>query len=93
MPLMESHPQLYRELMNRMKRIEGQMRGVQRLLDEGAECEEIVIQISAMRAALSRVGMKLVTCQLGSRMAEELQEGGSGKASTDELMETFLRLQ
>lgn len=68
------------------------MRGVQRLLDEGAECEDIVIQISAIRAALSRVGVKLVSCQLGTQMADEIQKGGSGRKSTDALMETFLRL-
>ncbi|MFZ5825506.1 MAG: metal-sensitive transcriptional regulator [Bacillota bacterium] len=75
-----------------MRRLEGQMRGVQRLLDEGAECEEIVIQISAIRAGLSRVGVKLVSCQLGAQMAQEIQKGGSGKKSTDALMQSFLKL-
>ena len=88
----ESDPKLYQELMRRMRRIEGQMRGVQRLLDEGAECEEIVIQISAIRAGLSRVGVKLVSCQLGVQMAQEIRKGGSGQKSTDALMQSFLKL-
>lgn len=75
-----------------MKRIEGQARGIQRLLDEGAECDLITVQISAMKAGLNRVGVKLISCQLSEKMADELKEGGSGKDATDEMMETFLRL-
>lgn len=92
MPLKDSDPRLHQELMQRMRRVEGQMRGVQRMLDEGAECEDIVIQISAIRAALSRVGVKLVTCQLGAQMADEIKDGRTGQKATDELMSTFMRL-
>lgn len=81
------------ELINRMKRIEGQARGVQRLLDEGADCDDIVIQISAMKAALDRVGVLLSACQLGQLMAQEIEAGGTGLESLDEMMPTFLRLR
>lgn len=90
--LKEQDPSLHRDLMNRMRRIEGQVRGVQRMLDQGAECDEIVVQIAAVRAALARAGMKLVTCQLGAQMSEELRKGGTGEGATAELMDTFLRL-
>jgi DNA-binding FrmR family transcriptional regulator len=42
-------------LVNRMKRLEGQARGVQRLLEERQHCEEILTQVSAMRSALQRI--------------------------------------
>lgn len=78
--------------MKRMKRIEGQARGIQRLLEEGADCEAVVTQLSAMRAALSRVAVKAAACQLGKTMAQELQKGGTGEASIEEMMDIFMRL-
>lgn len=92
MPLKETDPRLYEDLINRMKRIEGQARGIQRLLDEGADCDLITVQLSAMKAALNRVGVKLIACQLSEKMAGEIKDGGSGKEATAEMMETFLHL-
>ena len=54
-----------------MKRIEGQARGIQRMLEEKRECEEIVLQLAAMRAALSRVAMSLMGEHFRDCMAKE----------------------
>jgi len=45
------------EITNRLKRIEGQIRGLQRMLEEQRECEAILTQLMAARSALDRVGM------------------------------------
>jgi DNA-binding FrmR family transcriptional regulator len=45
------------EITNRLKRIEGQIRGLQRMVDEGRECEAILTQLMAARAALDQVGL------------------------------------
>jgi len=45
------------EITNRLKRIEGQVRGLQRMVGEGRECEAILTQLMAARAALDRVGL------------------------------------
>jgi DNA-binding FrmR family transcriptional regulator len=45
------------ELTNRLKRIEGQIRGLQRMVDEQRDCEAILTQLMAARAALDRVGL------------------------------------
>jgi DNA-binding FrmR family transcriptional regulator len=45
------------ELTNRLKRIEGQVRGLQRMVDEQRDCEAILTQLMAARAALDRVGL------------------------------------
>ena len=42
-----------RDLMNRLKRIEGQVRGLQRMLDEDAYCPDILVQASAVNSALN----------------------------------------
>ena len=43
----------YKDLMNRLSRIEGQVRGVRRMVEEGAYCPDILIQVSAVNAALN----------------------------------------
>ena len=45
------------EITNRLKRVEGQVRGLQRMVDEGRECEAILTQLMADRAALDQVGL------------------------------------
>lgn len=51
-------------LLNRLRRIEGQVRGLQRMIEEGRDCTEVVTQLSAVRAALDRAGQHLVASSL-----------------------------
>jgi DNA-binding FrmR family transcriptional regulator len=51
-------------VLKRLKRIEGQVRGLQRMLTEGRECHEIVTQLLAARSALDQVGLTLLNTQL-----------------------------
>ncbi len=51
-------------LVNRLRRIEGQSRGIARMLEEGRECAEIVQQVAAMRNAVDRLGYELVRSNL-----------------------------
>ena len=67
------------DVLKRLRRLEGQIRGVQRLVDEGAECREIVHQLAAAKAALDRVGFRLVSAGL--------RHCGTGGASADEAAE------
>jgi DNA-binding FrmR family transcriptional regulator len=45
------------EITNRLKRIEGQVRGLQRMIEEERDCEAVLTQLMAARAALDRVGL------------------------------------
>ena len=58
------------ELLNRARRIEGQARGIQRMILEGRDCAQIVQQISALRAAVDRLGYRLVADNLRACLAE-----------------------
>lgn len=49
------------DVIVRLRRIEGQVRGVQRMVEEGAECRDVVTQLAAVKAALDRVGFKLMS--------------------------------
>ncbi|HLO02705.1 MAG TPA: metal-sensitive transcriptional regulator [Symbiobacteriaceae bacterium] len=92
MAVRDQNPELYQDLQRRLKRIEGQARGLQRLLEEGVDCDQVVIQIAAMKAALSKVGVRLAACQLGNRMKEEINQGGDGTRALDESLEVFNKL-
>jgi len=70
------------QLKNRVKRIEGQLRGILRLMEEDKDCKEVITQLSAARTAIDRtigviVSSNLVECvrkadESGDRSAEEL---------------------
>ncbi|MDQ3352669.1 MAG: metal-sensitive transcriptional regulator, partial [Actinomycetota bacterium] len=50
--------------MNRLRRIDGQVRGIQQMLVDGRECRDVVTQISAASKALDQAGFKLVASGL-----------------------------
>jgi len=52
------------DLQKRLRRIEGQVRGIQAMLAEGRECSEVVTQIAAASKAMEQVGFKLVASGL-----------------------------
>jgi CsoR family transcriptional regulator, copper-sensing transcriptional repressor len=77
------------KVVNRLKRIEGQARGLQRMVAGSAPCEDILTQLSATRAALDRVGILLIT----HKVRECLQDEGdaSSEAAVERALETFQR--
>jgi DNA-binding FrmR family transcriptional regulator len=48
-------------MLNRLARIEGQVRGLQRMIEQGKDCEEILAQLAAVKSALDRVGTHLIS--------------------------------
>ncbi|MEQ8718763.1 MAG: metal-sensitive transcriptional regulator [Acidimicrobiales bacterium] len=78
--------ELDRDVLTRLRRIEGQVRGLQRLVTEGAECRDIVIQLAATGSALDRVGFKLMAAGLRECATSD------GEVDTAELEELFLKL-
>jgi DNA-binding FrmR family transcriptional regulator len=52
------------DIGTRLRRIEGQVRGVQKMLDEGRECEDMLTQTMAIRSALDQVGARLMEYHL-----------------------------
>ena len=79
-----------RDLMNRLKRIEGQVRGLQRMLDEDAYCPDILTQASAVNSAINSFCRVLLTNHLRSCVAQELRSGHD--EAVDELAETLQKL-
>jgi DNA-binding FrmR family transcriptional regulator len=48
-------------LLNRLKRLEGQVRGVEKMIEDGRDCESIITQLGAVRAAIESVGALLLS--------------------------------
>lgn len=67
-------PEKKKSLCARLARVEGQLRGVQRLIEEGQDCEKIAQQLSAARKALDKSFFNMVGCmiQQGDFPAEEV---------------------
>src|SRR5450830_2120874 len=63
-PAMELDPVDLGKVVNRLKRAQGQLAGVVRMLDEGRDCEDIVAQLSAVGRALDRAGFAIVATGL-----------------------------
>jgi CsoR family transcriptional regulator, copper-sensing transcriptional repressor len=73
-------------LAKRLKRIEGQVRGLQRMIDEERYCIDVLTQISAVNAALDSVALKV----LEDHVAHCVREGGEEKVA--ELVDAVARL-
>lgn len=78
------------QLAARLARVEGQVRGIQRMVDEDRYCIDILTQISAIQAALDKVALRLLddhanTCVIGADPAQQADR-------TEELMAAVARL-
>jgi DNA-binding FrmR family transcriptional regulator len=64
-------------VLKRLRRIEGQVRGLQRMVDEDSYCVDVLTQISAVNRALQAVALELLDDHLSHCVAEALSKGGA----------------
>lgn len=86
----ERDEQEFKDLMNRLKRIEGQVRGVQNMLENGVYCTDILIQVSAINSALNSFNKVLLGNHLKTCVVENIRNGND--EVIDELLGTFQKL-
>ena len=79
-----------RDLMNRLKRIEGQVRGVEGMLENDAYCTDILVQVSAITSALNSFNKVLLANHMRSCVADNIREGND--EIIDELVVTLQKL-
>ena len=65
----------YRDLLNRLNRVEGQIRGIKRMVEENAYCTDILIQVSAANAALNSFNKVLLAEHIRTCVASDIREG------------------
>ena len=80
----------YKDLMNRLKRIEGQVRGIQSMLEKNAYCTDILTQVAAVNAALNSFNKVLLADHIRTCVADNIREGND--EVVDELVTTLQKL-
>ena len=80
----------YKDLMNRLKRIEGQVRGVEGMLESNAYCTDILMQVSAINCALNSFNKVLLANHMKTCVAQNIRNGND--EVIDELVVTFQKL-
>jgi CsoR family transcriptional regulator, copper-sensing transcriptional repressor len=76
-----------RAVHNRLRRIEGQVRGLQRMVDEDAYCIDVLTQVAAVQTALEQVAVNVLDAHVRGCVTDALNDGGSqADEKLDELM-------
>ena len=80
----------HKKLLNRLNRIEGQVRGVRRMVEEDAYCTEILMQVSAINAALNAFNRELLSRHIRTCVSDSVREGKD--EAVEELVQTLQHL-
>lgn len=81
------------KVKNRMKRIEGQVRGVLRMIEEEKECKDLVAQMAAIRSALDRTIAVVVSTNLEQCVREQIEKGEDTDALIKEAVNLLVKSQ
>ncbi|SFG72020.1 DNA-binding transcriptional regulator, FrmR family [Desulfotomaculum arcticum] len=82
-------PSMQAEVLSRLKKIEGQVRGVHKMVQDCRDCGDIVIQLTAIKAAVNRVGATVLACHLADKIKSDLSQNNDINASLNEFMSIF----
>ncbi len=86
----ERSPEEYKSLVNRLNRIEGQIRGIRGMLDKNAYCPDILAQVAAANAALNAFSKELLSNHIRSCVVNDVRAGND--EVIDELLVTLQKL-
>jgi CsoR family transcriptional regulator, copper-sensing transcriptional repressor len=78
------------DIINRLRRIEGQVKGIQKMIENEQQCNEILIQIAAIRAAINKVG-GLILENYSKKCITKATQNNSQEENIDELIQTILK--
>ena len=79
-----------RDLINRLNRIEGQVRGIKSMVESDAYCPDILVQVAAANAALNSFNKVLLSNHIKTCVTRDIKDGKEG--TVDELLQTLKKL-
>ena len=79
-----------KELLTRLRRIEGQIRGIEKMVENNAYCPDILMQVSAVTSALNSFNKVLLACHIKGCVTEDIHAGNH--ESVDELVAVLQKL-
>lgn len=88
---MELPEEVVDDVIKRLRRVEGQVRGIQAMLTEGRECRDVVTQISAATKALEQAGFKILASGLTYCLSQPEKAASEGY-DLDEVQKLFMKL-
>ena len=80
----------FKDLINRLSRIEGQIRGIKGMLEKDAYCVDVILQVSAVNAALSAFSRELLSEHIKSCVVNDIRSGNDETAQ--ELVDTLQKI-
>lgn len=80
----------YKALINRLNRIEGQIRGIKGMVEKNAYCTDIIVQVSAVNAALNAFNKELLSNHIKTCVADDIKAGKN--ETVDDLLSTLQKL-
>ena len=80
----------YKDLIHRLNRIEGQVRGIKKMVENDVYCTDILVQVSAVNAALNSFNKVLLANHIRTCVAEDIRKGK--EETVDELVATLQKL-
>ncbi|MBQ7036703.1 MAG: metal-sensing transcriptional repressor [Clostridia bacterium] len=83
-------PEEKKRLINRLSRIEGQIRGIRTMIEEDAYCPDVLNQVSAASSALSAFSRELLSSHIRTCVTEDVQKGNAEK--TEELLQLLQKM-
>ena len=83
-------PEEQKDLLTRLKLAEGQIRGIRNMVENDAYCPDILIQVSAVTAALNSFNKRLLACHIRSCVSEDIRSGND--AAIDEFVAMLQKL-
>jgi DNA-binding FrmR family transcriptional regulator len=81
-----------RAAYDRLRRIEGQVRGLQKMIADGRGCTEVLTQLSAVMSATKRVASLVAYCSMSERVTDAVREGKDPDAAVSDLLDLLARL-
>jgi DNA-binding FrmR family transcriptional regulator len=85
-------PETKKEILARLKRAEGQIRGIQKMIEEERSCQDLVIQLVAAKEAISQVAVAALSNQLVHCLTMEIAEGKPVDSISEKFIEIFKKL-
>jgi DNA-binding FrmR family transcriptional regulator len=80
------------DILARLKRAEGQLRGIQKMVEEERSCQDLVIQLIAVKEAVTQIAITALSNQLVHCLQREVSQGRSDEGVIDKFIQAFKKL-
>ncbi|MGE5599505.1 MAG: metal-sensitive transcriptional regulator [Bacteroidota bacterium] len=77
------------EILSRLRRAEGQLRGIQKMIADGRGCQDVLLQLAAVKAAVVQTAMTILSTQLIQCIQDEAEGATTSREARERFMEVF----